>query len=112
MDQVNWIEVVDKLGLPTAVALYLLYFNLKQTKFHNTVLNDMLQDIKNIMVNLSSQITYMLNGMLNYRSNNTDIGDESVKQAIYVGDKLNNDYSKCTRSRSTTQKSKDGDGDE
>lgn len=77
------IKILKEFGYPVAVSLYLLYYNSKQADFFGKRLDD----IKDILVDMSTQISYMLSANINYKAGNTEIGDMMSKQAIYQAEK-------------------------
>lgn len=81
------IDLLDKYGLPTffAVAILLLYRS--QIKSHG----EKLDKISSILMDLTSQISYVLSAIVNYRAGDVKSGDMMSGQAVYVGDKCKKD---------------------
>lgn len=78
------VDLIKDLGYPIAVSIYLLYFIKSQNKFYG----ERLDDIQNTLVDITTQISYVLSSTVNYKCGNEDVGDILSNQAIYIGNKL------------------------
>ena len=77
------VGLVKDFGYPVAISIYLLYSASKQNDFFG----GRLDDIKDILVDMSTQISYVLSANINYRSGNIETGDLMSKQSIYQAEK-------------------------
>jgi hypothetical protein len=88
MGDINIISLIKDVGFPIAVSIYLLY----AWKSQSQIYAERLDDIKGILVDMTTQMSYMISANINYRAGNTDIGDIMSRQAMYIGNKIKEDY--------------------
>lgn len=77
-------KFIKDFGYPVAISIYLLWSNREQSKFFS----EKLDDIKDILVDIATQNSYMLNSIANYRNGNVEAGDRMSEQAIYHGERV------------------------
>lgn len=87
----DWVAIVKDLGFPIAVCLYLMISMNKQFKMYTEMVskaNTSINSIKEVLVDLTGQSSYMISAMVNYRTGNQQVGDTMAKQAVYIGEQI------------------------
>lgn len=93
------VSLFEKLGYPIAMSVYLLYLLNSSFKF----LGKKIDEIKNIMIETTTQVSFLVSANMSYRAGDNKNGDIFSQQAVYIGDKI-----KSSRKESKTEV---GDGE-
>lgn len=62
--------------------------------------NSSINSIKEVLVDMTGQSSYMISAMMNYRVGNVTVGDAMAKQAVYIGDQIKEKAEKAERAAS------------
>lgn len=87
----DWVAIVKDLGFPIAVCIYLMISMNKQFKMYTEMVgkaNASINSIKEVLVDMTGQSSYMISAMINYRAGNQQVGDTMAKQAVYIGEQI------------------------
>jgi len=81
-------EALNKFGPTTILLAYMIYDKLYSDR-ENT---DQLNDISNMLITLSSQISMLLSANISYRNGNGNSGDAYSEEAVRTGERLVQKY--------------------